>query len=82
MTDHLVQQVISPQAVHLTCMDCDWYAEVGHAPLMSMEQYQEIAPAVRRLKWSHEAPEVAPTDAEIVERTVWSRIRAALGVTG
>lgn len=78
MTDHLVQQSISPQAVHLMCHDCSWYAEVGFAPIMSMDQYQSITGAVQRLRWAHEAPEVAPTDAEIVDRTVWARIRAAI----
>lgn len=75
---HLVQQSISPQAVHLMCHDCSWYAEVGFAPIMSMDQYQSITESVRRLRWAHEAPDVPVSDTEVIDRGVWARVRAAI----
>jgi len=77
MTDqHLVEQSISPQAIHLRCHDCDWYAEIGRRHLLDHDTYVAISPVAELVKWSHTDPTImAARHGEEVERTTWRRIR-------
>jgi hypothetical protein len=78
MSEHLVEQLTSPQAVHLTCHACDWYAEIGRKHLLDHDTLLKIAPVALAVKWSHEHPDAFDLTfdpAEAVDLTIWRRVR-------
>ena len=79
MTDHLVQTSVSPNAIHLDCMDCDWFAQIGRRHLLDYDTYIAITPVAEMVKWSHIDPTIlAARPEEVTERSTWRRVREYL----
>lgn len=79
---HLVEQTSTSNYVTLRCHDCAWTAHIGYdTRALDYQQAVDMQPLVTLIKWGHADPNLLKNDAadEIAERSLWRRVRAALG---